>query len=179
MSKNCCSENEQKNSQNCPINQQKGKPVKIITLESLLKSVALLKVNYQENYFFCEAQNCPVVYFNQERQILTISEVKIPIFEKDMREEVPVCYCFNWTRNRIYQEIKETNKSTAEYFILEQVKAKNCACEINNPRGTCCLNNVRKIVKNYQENLNLIQNRIILSKSKLDMLLFLCYFDEL
>ncbi len=150
MSDNSCCQNQSKINVNCPINQKKGKPVKIITPENVLQPQALVKLNKTANYFFCPDENCPVVYFNQQGQTFKIEELKIPVFQKDKSKNVPVCYCFDWTRNLIEREIEETGQSSVEKSIKEKMKAKLCACEINNPQGSCCLANVRQTVNDYQ-----------------------------
>jgi hypothetical protein len=74
-------------------------------------------------------------------------DVAVKVFVKDQGDDVPVCYCFNWTRARIKQEIRETEKSTAAVEIAREIKAGNCACDIKNPKGECCLGDVNSFVK--------------------------------
>ncbi|MGH7454108.1 MAG: hypothetical protein ACRENG_22335, partial [bacterium] len=69
------------------------------------------------------------------------------VFAKDRGDEVPACYCFDWTRRRIKNEIENTGKSTASMQIAKEVKAGNCACDIKNPKGECCLGDVNLVVK--------------------------------
>lgn len=149
MSNNCCQSPQNKSNIYCPITHEKGKPVNIITLKNLLKPEALLKLNTNLNYFFCGDENCAIVYFNQQKQTFSIEELKIAVFQKDKSKNVPVCYCFNWIRQRIYEEINTTGNSCAEEFIKEKIKAKLCACEVNNPQGSCCLANIRQTISNY------------------------------
>jgi hypothetical protein len=148
MSEECSSKTKNSLKANCPVNGNKGKRVPTITLKSLLKPRALETLNPEFNYFFCDSMDCSVVYFNQQGQIFLTDEVKVPVYQKDRGEQVPVCYCFNWTRDRILQEIQQTNHSTAESSIRTHIKAGRCGCEVNNPQGSCCLANVRQEVKN-------------------------------
>ena len=126
----------------CPVNGEKGKPVQLITLKSLLKPSALETLNPHTDYFFCGTPDCQVVYFNSEGQGFTTDQIKVPVFQKYEGENVPVCYCFGWTRKRIQQEITQTRHSSVEDSIRKQVKARRCGCEVNNPQGSCCLANV-------------------------------------
>ncbi|MBF2035061.1 MAG: hypothetical protein IGR92_06140 [Leptolyngbyaceae cyanobacterium T60_A2020_046] len=48
----------------CPRDRSQGKPVKLLTLKSLLAPPALEQLNPQETYQFCESADCPVVYFS-------------------------------------------------------------------------------------------------------------------
>ena len=132
----------------CPKNETKGKKVKSITLKSLLKPSALENLNLDTTYYFCEAFDCPVVYFNEKGQSFSTEQIKVPVFQKDKSLDIPVCYCFGWSRDRIQQEIIQTGKSSAEANIRGHIQAGRCGCEVNNPQGSCCLGNVRQLSKN-------------------------------
>lgn len=75
--------------------------------------------------------------------------VAIPpsVFDKDEGPEVPICYCFDWTRKIIQDQIAETGRSTASMEIAKNVKAGLCACDDKNPKGRCCLGDVNAFVK--------------------------------
>jgi hypothetical protein len=128
----------------------KGKRVQTITLKSLLIPSALENLNPNTAYYFCAAPDCPIVYFNEEGQIFSTEQVKVPVFQKDRGLNVLVCYCFGWSRDRIQQEIIKTGKSSAETNIRSHIKAGRCGCEVNNPQGSCCLGNVRQLSKNNE-----------------------------
>ena len=136
----------------CPKNETKGKKVKSITLKSLLKPSALENLNPDTTYYLCEASDCSVVYFNEKGQTFSTEQIKVPVFQKDKRLNVPVCYCFGWSRDRIQQEIIQTGKSSAEANIRGHIQAGRCGCEVNNPQGSCCLGNVRAIVQYTSDN---------------------------
>ncbi|MEE8186204.1 MAG: hypothetical protein V3T99_00905, partial [Nitrososphaerales archaeon] len=68
---------------------------------------------------------------------------------------VNACYCYDWTRNRIKNELVETGKSTAAIEIAKKVKAGLCECDIKNPKGTCCLGDVIAVVKEEKQVLGL------------------------
>src|SRR5690606_3948178 len=81
------------------------------------------------------------------------ADVKVPVYQKDPGEDVPVCYCFGWTRRRIRDELAQTGKSTASATIAAHVKAGRCGCEVNNPQGACCLGNVQAVVRQWKATL--------------------------
>ena len=134
----------------CPVCEGRGK-VPIITLKSLLVPEAFSRLDPQADYLLCMNRECDVAYFNQRGSLCKTSELKVPVFQKSVDGNCPVCYCFGWTRNRIRREreIEETGKSSAISVISEHVKAGRCGCEANNPQGSCCLGNVRKVVSKY------------------------------
>jgi hypothetical protein len=131
----------------CPLNGSHGKNVQIITLKSLLNPLALETLNPNTTYFFCDATDCPVVYFSGEGQIFTVDQVKVPVFQKHQSANIPICYCFNWSLQRIQAEIEKTGSSRAIESITEHIKARRCGCEVNNPQGSCCLKNIKQVLQ--------------------------------
>ncbi|MCF8564612.1 hypothetical protein LLE49_07620 [Alicyclobacillus tolerans] len=81
----------------CPDWRQKGKRVQLITLKSPLVPSALETLNPALSYSYCSNANCSVVYFS-EGQTFNKDVVKVSVFQKDGAIDVPVCYCFGWTR---------------------------------------------------------------------------------
>jgi hypothetical protein len=47
----------------------------------------------------------------------------------------------------VREEIAASGKSTVVERIASEMKAGLCACEIRNPQGSCCLGNVKAVVK--------------------------------
>jgi hypothetical protein len=47
----------------CPHDRSQGKPLKLLTLKSLLRGAALEQLDPQSTYKFCPSAECPVVYF--------------------------------------------------------------------------------------------------------------------
>lgn len=137
----------------CPQDGTQGQPVALITLKSLLTGSALMQLDLQQTYRFCPSANCWVVYFSQAGQIFTTADLKVPVYQKAPGGEVPVCYCFDWTRQRIREEIQQQQTSRAISSIRAQIKAQRCGCEVNNPQGSCCLGNVRQAVEQVIETL--------------------------
>ncbi|SNQ60293.1 putative iron-sulfur cluster-binding metallochaperone [Candidatus Methanoperedens nitratireducens] len=126
----------------------KGKSVGEITLKSLVKEPVLEAIESLNGFYYCETPTCGVVYFNNEQQVyLHKEDLKIRVGIKETESPIPVCYCFGWTKERIFEQIKQPGNSTAVREISARVKAGECECEIKNPSGRCCLGNVNKTVK--------------------------------
>src|SRR5260370_26415796 len=62
-------------------------------------------------------------------------------------DPIPICYCFGFTRQDIWEEIRSTGKSTVAKRITAEVEAGRCAYEIKNPSGKCCLGDVTRTAK--------------------------------
>lgn len=131
----------------CPVSGTLSRKIQRRTLEHLLKPEKIGSLCHVQ-YYYCKEPTCNVVYFsNEDVPFFTTDDVAVKVFVKDQGDDVPVCYCFNWTRARIKQEIRETEKSTAAIEIAREIKAGNCACDIKNPKGECCLGDVNMFVK--------------------------------
>jgi len=61
--------------------------------------------------------------------------------------------CFGFTRKNIQDEIAERGRSAIGERITAEVKAGNCACEVKNPSGKCCLGSVTQIARDCMRNL--------------------------
>ncbi|MCF2969965.1 (2Fe-2S)-binding protein [Synechococcus sp. Nb3U1] len=156
MTEFCCpsSSNEESGSlwqRLCPQDGTKGKPVQLITLKSLLVPVALEQLNPATAYGFCPSPNCPVVYFSEQGQTFTTADLKVSVFQKNENDDAFVCYCFGWSRQRIREELNQLGESNSVDIIITHIKAKRCGCQVNNPQGSCCLENVRSVVKQTVE----------------------------
>ena len=138
MSHYCCpSSPANETSFTCPRENNRGKPVQLITLKSLLKPAALERLEPQHEYRFCELPECPIVYFSNQGDTFTTDNLKVPVFQKDNGHDVSVCYCFGWSRQRLQHALTATGHSTAIESITAHIQAKRCGCEVNNPQGSC------------------------------------------
>lgn len=144
----CCNVKKNKETSICKECSQKGIYVKNITLKSLVKESRIQTIKDLHGFYFCETPTCKVVYFNNDQNIYLFKEdIKVRVGIKETEEPIPVCYCFGWTREKIFNQIKELGKSLAIEEISAKCKLGESACEINNPSGRCCLDEVNKVVK--------------------------------
>ncbi len=102
-------------------------------------------------YRYCATEACPVVYYGFGGVALERQHVRVPVNAKDTGADVPLCYCFGHTRRSIAEEIAITGRSTAFATITREIKTGNCACEVKNPSGRCCLGDVRAYEKHVAE----------------------------
>lgn len=130
----------------CPVCGMNGKPVHGQTVKALL-SVSLRLVQ-DADYLFCKTQTCPVVYFSLNReQTFTTAQVRERVYQKEPdSDDVLVCYCFQHRAGEI-----RTATPMARAAIMNGINiginAGQCACDLRNPQGACCLGNVRGLIK--------------------------------
>ena len=131
----------------CPANGARSKQVDMLTVKSLVRQLPLGMPNSQ--YYFCEAQECDVVYFTLDSQapIFRRGDLLVRVGAKTNTDPILVCYCFGFSRKDIEGEIAETGRATVAERISAEVKAGNCACEVKNPSGKCCLGDIMLTTK--------------------------------
>ncbi|MBI2931103.1 MAG: cation transporter [Planctomycetes bacterium] len=130
----------------CPVAGKPGKRVAEETLQSLVHSDHLAGVEGHE-WFYCDLPDCEVVYFASDGRTLLKDDLTIRVGAKEKVSPRMVCYCFGHTIESIRQEIERTGKSTVAASITAKVKAGECRCETMNPKGSCCLGDINKVVK--------------------------------
>jgi len=117
---------------------------------------ALLAVSLRSlaevDYLFCRTRMCPVVYFASDAgPTYTTADIRERVYQKDPeRHDMFVCYCFRHTVG----EIREASPAVATSLvtdITDGIKAGQCACELRNPQGSCCLGNVRTSIKHLAQ----------------------------
>src|SRR5712691_11766155 len=146
----------------CPVNGAPSKQVNLLTVKSLVRQLPLGMPKTQ--YYFCEAPGCDAVYFPLDAQapLFRHDDLIVRVGSKATADPIPVCYCFGFTRKNIQDEIAETGRSAIGERITAEVKAGNCACEVKNPSGKCCLGDVKRAA---QDRLSLLQARTMLSNA--------------
>ncbi|REK76916.1 putative iron-sulfur cluster-binding metallochaperone [Paenibacillus paeoniae] len=132
----------------CPVCHKKGRKIQLITIKALLQPTALETIHPDLTYAFCANSSCEVVYFS-DKQTLRKDTLKVSVYQKDNAFDVPVCYCFGWTRERLAKAVQQYHHPIEQ--IQQQVQANRCGCEINNPQGACCLGNVTTFIRTLVE----------------------------
>ena len=140
----CCSV-QPKGKVACPKCQILAKGVLAKTVEHLLTEEAKGNLSCFEGFHFCKTPTCEVIYFRDER-IVTQKEMSVVVGHKEGATPATICYCFEWTREKIKAEIETTGDSTALGDIKEKMESVGCSCELLNPSGGCCLGDVGKVI---------------------------------
>jgi hypothetical protein len=131
---------------NCPKCGKRGLAVGIETLKSLLR-LSLRLLNDALIYRFCATSACDVVYFASDGSIFSVNDINVPVYQKAPdNPTVLLCYCF---QHRLRDFLAENAKNLLN-DIQAGVEAGQCACELRNPQGNCCLGNVRALLKESQ-----------------------------
>jgi hypothetical protein len=134
----------------CPECGMTGKPVRGQTVKALLS--ASLREVQEIRYLFCRTQTCPVVYFSTDReQIFTVGEIRERVYQKEPEsQDVLICYCFRHTVGNLRAASPEERMAIVD-DINTGIHAGQCACDLRNPEGSCCLGNVRARIKQLEK----------------------------
>ncbi len=134
----------------CPTCGQKGKSVDGATVKSML-SVSLNQVK-NAPYFFCQNRDCSTVYFSEDGlQAFGRDDVRERVYQKEPdADDVFICYCFQHTVGEVLTASPESREAILD-DINAGIKAGQCACDLRNPQGSCCLGNLRGLIKRLQQ----------------------------
>jgi len=134
----------------CPGCEKVGKSVQGRTVSAML-SVSLRKVQGKQ-YLFCRTRTCPVVYFSTDHErTFTVEEIGERVYQKEPDvQDVLICYCFRHTVGDLRAALPEERSSIVE-DINTGINAGQCACDLRNPQGSCCLGNVRSMIKRLEK----------------------------
>jgi hypothetical protein len=134
----------------CPECGKIGKPTQGQTVKALL-SVSLGQVQ-DVKYLFCRTETCPVVYFSANgEQTFTVKEVRERVYQKESEaEDVFICYCFRHTVGKLRAASSKIRIAIVD-DINTGINAGQCACDLRNPQGSCCLGNVRNLIKRLEK----------------------------
>jgi hypothetical protein len=130
----------------CPECGKTGKHIQDKTVKSLL--VVSLRQVQDGKYLFCRTQTCPVVYFSaDDEQTFTVRQIRERVYQKEPEaQDVFVCYCFRHTVGELHAASSRDRIAIVD-DINTGINAGQCACDLRNPQGSCCLGNVRSMIK--------------------------------
>lgn len=135
----------------CPSCGHRGKPVQPITIESLVKEEARAGVGRTDGFRFCAEPSCEVAYYRPvtgHRFVRT--DVKVRIGQKETSSPRPLCYCFGHTVEEIEEDVRKKGSSQIPDEITQKCRQGLDRCEETNPHGSCCLGDVRQVLKTAQ-----------------------------
>lgn len=121
----------------CPEN---GKPYMQVPYATVLQHVkAPWQTHFREQaWYFCSDTNCDAVYFGADGTVISRSQLRTRVGIKEAADDAPICYCYGISR------ADALASPEAKAFVIEQTRQSNCACEIRNPSGRCCLKDFPK-----------------------------------
>jgi len=129
----------------CPGCAGVGRRVKPQTLASLLRPEALARLPSMEGFRFCATPDCPVAYHDGGGGRIDTTALKVRVGLKVRESPRPICYCFGHTIEEVEEEVRRTGRSSITETVALACRRGEDRCESENPRGACCLGDLRRI----------------------------------
>jgi len=141
----CCLKKTSKITLNsCPTCGAKARSIKIKTLLHNVLFPDNLNIS-DTDYYFCASKNCDVGYFSKSS---VITKQKLKKFEQ--WQQGWLCYCFDISDDDYKKAITMKNFQPIKDFVIQHTKNAQCACEVQNPSGQCCLARFKQLEKEYE-----------------------------
>jgi len=123
----------------CPRCGQRCHAVAVKTMLHHVKQIWTNRLTEQQ-YYYCHAAGCDVVYFAKQSNIFTKDEIRTLIGTKEQSEDALICFCFGVSKG-----VAAEDKNVKD-FVIKQTKASLCSCATSNPSGRCCLKDFPKTI---------------------------------
>jgi len=86
------------------------------------------------DYIFCANRSCDVGYVSASDNI---PKTSLRAFHAG--QQAMLCHCFDISKAVYRAALNDGTAKAIKAFVVQQTKAKLCACESRNPSGQCCL----------------------------------------
>ncbi len=132
----------------CPSSGVAGEAVDWTTVAALTRG----RVPPRQRFRLCRDAACEIIYYGSAGTVYRVDDLDVRPGFKDGGDGL-VCYCFLHRRGDLARELREGGPSRIFDAIRDAVDAGDCACEVRNPSGKCCLGEVRATIRNLQREL--------------------------
>jgi hypothetical protein len=136
----------------CPVSGFEGKLVDRATVTAL----TIGSVPPRQDFRLCRDPECEVVYYGSAGALLRTGDLDVQPGFKTGSDGL-VCYCFLHREADIAHDLAERGRTRVFDSIKHEVEAGNCACELRNPSGKCCLGEVRETIRRLEEELGVTE----------------------
>lgn len=127
----------------CPACGQRGRSVPFQTVAALTH----VRLPERQEFHLCLQEECSTVYWGSDGARLKVPDLTVtPSFKKPGGRGL-VCYCFLHDTAEIERELEESGVTRVPERIRHEIQQGNCACEVRNPSGRCCLGDVTRAVE--------------------------------
>ena len=120
--------------------------VELQTVKGVLTHAALSRLN-PGHHRFCAEPTCAVVYVDEHGQTYGTDDLRVAVWQKEPFGSREICYCFGESEATVRAELEREGRTAAVERVRGHIAAKRCACDIRNPRGSCCLGDLIAAVK--------------------------------
>jgi hypothetical protein len=124
----------------CPRCKSLGLPVMDGPLDTHIRPEFRSKL--QHDAWFCSFPRCEVAYFNDFETVVTMDELKTPVYPYD--PNAPICACFGFTYDDVEADVKD-GTPTRSRELLAKTKSADAQCQSLAADGRCCMSAVQEL----------------------------------
>jgi hypothetical protein len=124
----------------CPRCGTLGSPVEHGPLDTHIRPESRNKLG--DSGWFCSYPHCDAAYFNLFEAVVTVDELKAPVYPHDF--DAPICACFGLTYDDVEADVRE-GTPTRIRELLAKSKSPEARCEAIAPDGRCCMGAVQEL----------------------------------
>lgn len=96
-----------------------------------------------KQFSFCDAPDCRTVYFTVDGEAFSVDDIRQPPAYKTGDNSDLLCFCFQVTGDDLRRQPDPVP------YIRERVRRQDCACNVLNPSGDCCLGSIGRWKKQH------------------------------
>jgi hypothetical protein len=124
----------------CPRCKSLGLPVESGPLDTHIRTESRGKI--RDAAWFCGFPRCDVAYFNQFDAVVTMGELKSPVYPYD--PNAPICACFGLTYDDVEADVRD-GTPTRIRELLAKSKSSDANCVMLAADGRCCMSAVQEL----------------------------------
>lgn len=142
MSDCCNPQTPSKTTQTCP---ECGSVCKSVGMPTLYHQVRFPENQglVADTYHFCAAKQCSIAYFSIDGQRIAKQHLRTCTEIQNDK----LCYCFDIDAGQYLSAMRANQFAPIKDFVIQRTKVGECACEIRNPSGQCCLAHFKALEK--------------------------------
>ncbi|WP_411726068.1 putative iron-sulfur cluster-binding metallochaperone [Methyloglobulus sp.] len=144
---NCCPGSHPKPAtQACP---QCGTACKSVEMPTLYHQVRFPEnqgIN-PDTYYFCPAKDCATGYFSTAGN--NTPKLHLRTYQEIQKDTL--CYCFDIDASDYLTALNTNHAEAIKNFVMHRTKSGECACELRNPSGQCCLARFKHLEKEHSK----------------------------
>jgi len=132
----------------CPGSGTEGTAVEWTTVAALIRG----PVPPRQDLRLCRDRDCEVVYYGTAGARITVDELTVrPGFKAG--GDGLLCYCFLHREADVARQLEASGETDVLESIQAEVRDGQCACEVRNPSGKCCLGEVQRTIRRLETEL--------------------------
>ncbi len=144
----CCSKSNKKISLSCPQCESDCRPVTMRTVYQQVRFPENQQIA-KDNFYYCSSRECPTAYFSESGY----STSKSRLISQQAFQNDTLCYCFDITAEDYQSALQSHHADAIKGFVIQRTKLVDCACEIRNPAGLCCLAKFKQLEKDILQSI--------------------------